>query len=145
TTMPTTFTKLSFTVSPGTTSCGPAGLTAGGAAAPTSGQLFSDTACSTAVATGQLGLGCLYFGGGGATNVPGGGIPDGSTSILNVRDSNLGGAGPGDPTTCTAAAGPDTRCRKNKKMPAAAKTADSGGGGGRADADGAELVGTAHR
>src|SRR5690349_12894713 len=44
-------THLAFTVVPGTTSCGSAGL-ATGASAPTSGNLFSDTACSTAVPTG---------------------------------------------------------------------------------------------
>ena len=124
------FTKLSFTVSPGTTSCGPAGLTAGGAAAPTSGQLFSDTACSTAVATGQLGLGCLYFGGGGATNVPGGGIPDGSTSILNVSGSNLSGADTGDRDTCTVHAGPGMHCINNNTMPVCANDAGCGGAAG---------------
>src|SRR5438105_735349 len=130
TTMATTFTKLAFTVSPGTTSCGPAGLTASGAAAPTSGQLFSDTGCSTAVATGQLGLGCLYFGGGNATNVPGGGIPDGSTSILNISGGTLSGASTGDPNTCTVAAGPGTHCINNNTMPACANDAGCGGAAG---------------
>jgi hypothetical protein len=98
-----------------------------GASAPTSGQLFSDTGCSTAVATGQLGLGCLYFGGGGATNVPGGAIPDGSTSILNISGSTLTGANTGDPDTCTVSGGPGTHCINNNSMPACTSDANCGG------------------
>src|SRR5262249_20331876 len=81
TTSTTAFTKLAFTTALGTTSCGPAGL-ATPPAAPTSGQLFSDTGCSASLTT--LGLGCLYFGGGNATVVAGGKIPDAATSFLTI-------------------------------------------------------------
>jgi len=79
------------------------------------------------VATGQLGLGCLYFGGGGATNVPGGAIPDGSTSILNISGSTLSGADTGDRDTCTVRGGPGTHCINNNSMPACTSDANCGG------------------
>src|SRR5215813_9193798 len=82
-------TKLAFTVVPGTASCGSAGLVTP-PSAPTSGNIDSDTACTTSVKT--LGLGCLYFGGGSATVVPPGAIPDGSTSILSISGAVLTGA-----------------------------------------------------
>src|SRR5262245_37862498 len=58
------FTQLSFTTAVGTASCGSAGLVTP-PPAPTSGQLNSDTGCATKIV--DLGLGCLYFGGGAAT------------------------------------------------------------------------------
>ncbi len=79
--------QLKFTVSPGTTSCGSAGLTVP-PSAPTSGNVDSNTACSTSLST--LGLGCLYFGGGNGTIVAGGAIPDGSTSILDLSPPTNG-------------------------------------------------------
>ena len=37
----------------------------------------------------DLGLGCLYFGGGNATVVAGGKIPDGATSLLSITGTKL--------------------------------------------------------
>ncbi|HLY37033.1 MAG TPA: hypothetical protein VKU61_03285, partial [Candidatus Binatia bacterium] len=71
-------TVLKFKTVPGTTSCGSAAFNPNPASAPTNGQLFSDTGCSTMVAGAALGRGCLYFGGGKATIVAGGKIPDGA-------------------------------------------------------------------
>src|SRR5262249_15362611 len=100
-------TKLAFTVVVGTTNCGAAGLTSP-PAAPTSGHLDSDTGCTTSVST--LGLGCLYFGGGNATIVPPGAIPDGSTSILGISGTTLSGSNTGNPDTCTVGDGPGKHC-----------------------------------
>src|SRR5262249_20020167 len=77
--------RLFFTRPVGTTSCGNAGLTIP-PAAPVSGELASDTAGTTKIV--DLGTGCLYFGGGNATIVAGGAIPDGETSILGVTGGN---------------------------------------------------------
>src|ERR1051326_1121322 len=74
-------TTLTFTVSPGTASCGSAGLVTP-PSAPLSGELDSDTAGTTKIV--DLGLGCLCFGGGNASVVACGAIPDGSTSTLDV-------------------------------------------------------------
>src|SRR5262249_4447010 len=68
-------TVLKFKTFPGTTSCGGAAFSPA-AAAPTNGNIFSDTGCTTA--TNTLGRGCLYFGGGKAHIVPPGLIPDGA-------------------------------------------------------------------
>src|SRR5882724_5271504 len=72
---------LTFTVSPGTASCGSAGLTTP-PSAPVSGEIDSDTAGTTKIS--DLGLGCLCFGGGNGSIVACGAIPDGSTSTLDV-------------------------------------------------------------
>src|SRR5262245_918455 len=73
--------QLKFTNGIGTSSCGNAGLTVN-PSPPLSGELDSDTAGTTKIA--DLGLGCLCFGGGNATVVACGAIPDGSTSTLDV-------------------------------------------------------------
>ena len=75
--------SLKYTTTVGTTSCGGAGLTPG-ATAPFSGQLDSDTACTTKITNGDLGLSCLYIGGGSANTVPPGATPAGATSYLDV-------------------------------------------------------------
>src|SRR5205085_11761609 len=72
---------LTFTVTPGTASCGSAGF-ATPPSAPFSGEIDSDTAGTTKIS--DLGLGCLCFGGGNASVVACGAIPDGSTSTLDV-------------------------------------------------------------
>src|ERR1051326_2353103 len=73
--------QLKFTNGTGTSSCGNAGLSVG-PSAPVSGEIDSDTAGTTKIS--DLGLGCLCFGGGAATVVACGAIPDGSTSTLDV-------------------------------------------------------------
>ncbi len=105
TTLP--FTKLAFTTTPGTTSCGPPTLGTP-PAPPLSGELDSDAACTTKLK--NLGLGCLYVGGGNNTIVPPNRIPDASTSYFGISGTNLvADAGTG-PTTCTKGAGPGRHC-----------------------------------
>ena len=99
--------SLGFTTSLGTTSCGGGGLNPA-PAAPASGELDSDTAGTTKIA--DLGLGCLYFGGGHATIVPPGLIPDGATSYFSVSGSNLTATSACAPVGCTTAAGPGRHC-----------------------------------
>src|SRR5579862_6040638 len=105
TTLPT---LLRFTTVPGTTSCGGAAFSPA-AALPLSGELDSDTGCSTKVA--DLGRGCLYFGGGKATIVPPGLIPDGATSTFSVTGpGTLGGNAGTGPKDCTNGSGPGKHC-----------------------------------
>src|SRR5262245_12809609 len=119
--------SLSFTTAVGTANCGGAGL-ASPAAAPASGELDSDTAGSTKIA--DLGLGCLYFGGGGGTVVPPGRIPDGARSVLAVSGSTLSaGAGTG-PTDCTRGAGPARKCANNNSEASCSGDGDCGGAAG---------------
>jgi hypothetical protein len=82
---------LSFTTVPGTSDCT---INPGNSEPlpPFSGELDSDTAGTTKIA--DLGLGCLYIGGGSATVAPSL-IPDNSTTILNSPDG----------TTLTASSG----------------------------------------
>ena len=100
-------TSLAFTTSLGTTSCGGGGLNPA-AAAPFSGELDSDTAGTTKLT--DLGLGCLYFGGGGATVVPPGLIPDKATSYFTASGSNLVASNACGPDSCTKGAGPTKHC-----------------------------------
>jgi hypothetical protein len=72
-------------------------------AAPFSGEIDSDTAGTTTIV--DLGLGCLYIGGGGATSVPPSRVVDGSTSVFGVAGTGAivplvasGGNGPADCT-----------------------------------------------
>src|SRR5689334_9221835 len=99
--------KLLFTTSLGTTSCGSGGLVTP-ASPPTSGTLWSDTGCSASVT--NLGLSCLYFGGGKATIVPPGQIPDNATSVLSEAGGNLSGNAGSGPKDCTLGAGPGKHC-----------------------------------
>jgi hypothetical protein len=102
--------SLEFTIAPGAASCGgvgrvppPVGPFSDGEIRNGSGQKISD-----------LGLGCLYLGGGEAV-IPGSRLPDGSTSLLDVSNvAGLGlslaasnGTGPND---CTRGAGPGRHC-----------------------------------
>jgi len=108
TTQPASFTKLTFTTAPGTASCGSGGLVSP-PSAPLSGQIDSDTACSTKI--DDLGLGCLYFGGGKATIVPPGLIPDGASSIFSITGATtLGGNAGTGPKNCTNGSGPGKHC-----------------------------------
>src|SRR5262245_2456353 len=119
--------QLGFTVVTGTTNCGAAGLTTP-PAAPTAGSLGSTTGCTGDVS--PLGLGCLYFGGGMATVVPPGAIPDGSTSFLTLSGSTLTGRATGNRDTCTVGAGPGTHCINNNSVPACATDGNCGGAAG---------------
>lgn len=109
----TTVPTLAFTIGNGTNNCGGAGL-ATPPAMPLSGSLLDGT--NTKIA--DLGLGCLYFGGGKNTNVPGGIIPTGSTTFFRIISQNgnaviLGGAD-GPRTSCTKGAGPNKHCIKGE-------------------------------
>jgi hypothetical protein len=68
-------------------------------AAPFSGEIDSDTAGTTTIV--DLGLGCLYIGGGGATSVPPSRVVDGSTSVFGVA-----GTGAIVPLVASAGNGP---------------------------------------
>ena len=104
-------TKFSFTNAPGTTNCG--GITSGvtfspAASAPFSGEIDSDLACTAKIA--DLGLGCLYIGGGGATTVPPGGTPDHATNIFDISGTNLVASNGTSNLNCTKGAGPGKHC-----------------------------------
>jgi hypothetical protein len=101
------FTTLIFTNSPGATFCGSASLTTP-PDPPFAGAIFSDTGCTAKIS--DLGLGCLYIGGGGATSVPPGATPDGATTVFGISGANLvadAGTGPRD---CSKGAGPGKHC-----------------------------------
>ena len=120
-------TRLTFTNGPGTIACGGAGLNPG-AGAPFAGALFSDASCTTKIA--DLGLGCLYIGGGAATSVPPGATPDGATAVYSIdagltQLSGNSGSGRGD---CSMGAGPGKHCIGSTSTDAAC-TADVDCGG----------------
>jgi hypothetical protein len=103
---------LTFTIERGTTSCGGPGLFSP-AAPPFSGRVDAPDGTKRA----DLGLGCLYVGGGSAAALPPASIPDGGTAVLAVTGLNLGGLAlvlggdPGSgPADCTLGAGPERRC-----------------------------------
>jgi hypothetical protein len=100
---------LKFTTVPGTTGCGGAGLIPA-ATAPLSGQLYSDTAHTTPIAGGGLGLGCLYIGGGHAISVPPDQIPDGSSEILGVSGGTLSANAGTGRADCTQGAAATKHC-----------------------------------
>ncbi len=117
--------QLVFTTAPGTTDCGGAGL-ASPAAAPFSGALDSDTACSAHVA--DLGLSCLYFGGGNATVVPPGKIPDQASTALGITGpTTLGPSSGTSSKDCSRAAGPGRHCVNNNSVPSCTSDAQCGG------------------
>src|ERR1051326_1522079 len=125
---PATGTKLSFPPAIGTTSCGPAGLLTP-PAPPLSGELDSDTSCSTKVA--DLGLGCLCFGGGSATVVACGKIPDGAASLLDISGpGTLAGSTGNSANDCTKGAGPGKHCVNNNSVPTCTVDGDCGGAPG---------------
>jgi hypothetical protein len=119
---------LSFTTTVGTTNCGPAGLTAN-PSAPLSGAIYSDTSCTTNVR--DLGLGCLYFGGGDGTVVPPGRIPDQATSIFGVTGTppavTLVANNGTSANNCTKGAGPGMHCVNNNSTPVCANDIACGG------------------
>ena len=118
---------LSFTTALGTANCGGGGL-ASPPAAPASGEIDSDTAGSSKIS--DLGLGCLYFGGGSATIVPPGRIPDGATSTLSVSGSALSASAGTGPNDCTRGAGPSKKCANDNAEASCSSDADCGGSAG---------------
>src|SRR5262249_37514370 len=95
----------------GTLTCGGGGLVSPAPAAPFSGELDSDTGCTTKVS--DLGLGCLNVGGGGATAVPPSKIPDGATNyfdIIGAPPNNLAPSVGPSQADCTKGAGPGMHC-----------------------------------
>jgi hypothetical protein len=97
-------THLSFTTTPGSD------CTSGGAG-PFSGELFSDTGLTTPIF--NLGLGCLYIGGGTSAEPPTL-IPENATSILNTSDGvNLVASLGTSRADCTAGPQPSQHCVNN--------------------------------
>ena len=123
------FTQLSFTTTIGSTSCGGpsfAGFTA--PSAPFSGEVHD----ASNAKLGDLGLGCLYVGGGSAAT-PANQIPDGSQSIFDLGTPSGGTVplvasnGTGR-ENCTKGAGPGKHCVGGNGGPIACTTdADCGG------------------
>jgi hypothetical protein len=98
-----TCSQLAFRLGTPTSSCGFPGQ-GDPALAPLSGELRDNT--NTPTTAGELGLGCLYIGGGLAQSVPPGPTPDGSDTVLAVTDCStntltLGPADTRDARTCT--------------------------------------------
>ena len=100
--------QVPFTIQPGTSECGGAGLANPDPAAPFSGAVANGSAATV----DSLGVGCLYTG-----FLPGLRLPDGAQSKLDVVSINLlppgvtlaGSAGTG-PHDCTKGAGPGRAC-----------------------------------
>ena len=69
----------------------------------------SDTGCSAHLV--DLGQSCLYFGGGKATVVPPGPVPDGSDYLFTVPAAGTIAGNPGTgPSNCTLGEGPGKHC-----------------------------------
>jgi hypothetical protein len=128
TTLPlSAFSRLSFTTTVGSTSCGGpsfSGFTP--PQAPFSGEVRDAT--NTKIA--DLGLGCLYIGGGNA-GTPANLIPDASQSLFDLGSGNpvplVASSGTG-PQNCTKGAGPGKHCIGGSGGPIACTTdADCGG------------------
>ena len=105
---------LSFTTTPGTANCTIAPTDdpmTSLPAPPFSGELDSDTAGTTKIA--DLGLGCLYIGGGIATVAPSQ-IPENATSIFNTTDGiNLTASLGTSRADCTTGPQPTQHCVNN--------------------------------
>ncbi|HLQ23669.1 MAG TPA: hypothetical protein VK132_10705 [Gemmatimonadales bacterium] len=128
---------LSFTISPGTTSCGGPALSPP-PAPPFSGEVDNLDSSKRS----DLGLGCLYFGGGAGNFLPASPVPDGSTSVLAVTGIDglalTVGPDPGSgPKDCTLGAGPDKVCSSGAPgtngMGACTSDANCGGSIGACD------------
>jgi hypothetical protein len=108
--------RLLFSTQLGTTVCGGAAFIPA-PQPPFSGTIYSDAACTTPILNGNLGLGCLYLGGGGNTRTGPNSNPDGPTSILDVTSctGNLLtiGSHASDLNTCTQGALAVSHCAKN--------------------------------
>jgi len=116
--------SLAFTMTPGTTSCGSPGLTSA-PSVPFSGEVDADTAGTAKIV--DLGLGCVYAGGGNATVIFPGTFPDGGTTYLDVLGTSLVASAGTSVENCTLGAGPGRHCVNGN--------AGLGGGGCGTDAD----------
>src|SRR6185295_7033712 len=122
--------SISFTVGNPTTDCGGRRVTPG-PAAPVTGELDD----GNAVKLRDLGLGCLYLGGGQNGGLPPAAIPGGSKSVLDVSGASglaltlVASAGTG-PADCTLGSGPLRHCVNGNggtdTMGACASDADCG-------------------
>src|SRR5437879_1523076 len=117
---------IAVTLAQGTTDCGGPGPNPS-SVAPFSGEIDDGTGTKLK----DLGLGCLYIGGGNALTLPGTPLPDGSTSILDVSGANglqltLAASNGTGPDTCTLGAGPGKHCA-NTSLAACTSDADCGG------------------
>jgi len=119
--------KLSFTTGVGTAYCGGSGLIPT-ASAPFSGEIDLDTAGTTKIA--DLGLSCLYFGGGNGTVYPPVKPPDGATSTFTVSGTSLSADAGTGPKDCTLGAGPGKQCVNNNALPSCTTDGDCGGAAG---------------
>jgi hypothetical protein len=124
------FTRFSFTNSAGSTNCG--GITGGvtftpPAGAPFSGEIDSDVTCTTKIT--DLGLGCLYIGGGGATTVPPGATPNGATNLFEISGNTLSASSGTSHLDCTKGAGPGKHCIGGPPQTGNACNADADCGG----------------
>ena len=115
TTPPPSEGQLSFTTAVGTTSCGGPGLNPG-PTTPFSGELDSDTTCMTKIA--DLGLSCLYIGGGNGKAIPPGSVPENVALVFEVNGSNLFASSGTGSKDCTHGAGPGKQCINNDVEPA---------------------------
>jgi len=125
---PAAFTKLSFTTTLGSTSCGGPSFSGFVApVAPFSGEV--DNSSNTKI--GDLGKGCLYVGGGSA-GTPANQIPDQAQSLFDLGTPSGGNvplvAHAGAQGSCTKGAGPGKHCIGGAGGPIAC-TADSDCGG----------------
>jgi hypothetical protein len=98
---------LTITNVTGSSNCGGKGLSTP-PSPPLSGEIDSDTAGTLKIS--DLGLGCLYIGGGNATTVPASLIPNGSSSIFTVSGTNLSANTGTGPANCTVGFGPGMHC-----------------------------------
>ena len=98
---------LAFTTTAGTANCGNLAQSSP-PDPPFSGELDSDTAGTTKIS--DLGLGCLYIGGGSATVAPSQ-IPEGATTILDSTDGTTLTASSGTSRAdCSLGPDPTTHC-----------------------------------
>ena len=118
-------TSLKFTTVAGTTGCGSNGFS-NPALAPFSGEIDSDTGGTTKL--DDLGLGCLYLGGGNTTVYAGATVPAVATSYFGIGSggSLIASSGTGR-ADCTRGAGPGKHCVNNDALPACTSDADCGG------------------
>jgi hypothetical protein len=126
--------SIAFTIDPGSSDCGGRRITPG-PTAPFSGEIDD----GMGVKLRDLGVGCLYIGGGTNGALPPAAIPPGGTAVLNISGASglsltlasSDGTGPDPAANCTRGAGPGKHC-VNAAVPLPACTSDADCGGGQA-------------
>jgi hypothetical protein len=125
---PSGFNKLSFTTTVGSTSCG--GPSFSGFFTPPQAPFSGEVRDSNNAKIADLGLGCLYIGGGSALT-PANQIPDASQSLFDLGSGNpvqlIASSGTG-PQNCTKGAGPGKHCIGGNGGPIACATDATCGG-----------------